>query len=130
MVGSVANLYESLENLNDSYINQNQTRDTILKPLYPATAGISDPLLAIINLQYFSDGPNTDCPSCHRRMDNNDVQYVAPPAPTQVSSIECGLVKGLVSYMVLDNLVVKPMSSVSCITLLNELNVKDVGALK
>lgn len=41
-----------------------------------------------------------------------------------------GLVKGVVTYMVLDDLVVKPMSTISSITLLNEFCVKDVGVLK
>ncbi|XP_065631891.1 uncharacterized protein LOC112018909 isoform X2 [Quercus suber] len=32
--------------------------------------------------------------------------------------------------MVMDDLVVKPMSSISCVTLLNRFNVKDVGVLE
>lgn len=41
-----------------------------------------------------------------------------------------GFVKGVVTYMVMDNLVVKPMSTISgIITLLKQFNFKDVGAL-
>ena len=36
----------------------------------------------------------------------------------------------VVTYMVMDDLVVKPMSTISCVTLLNRFNVKDVGVLE
>ncbi|GFP96283.1 hypothetical protein PHJA_001772400 [Phtheirospermum japonicum] len=48
----------------------------------------------------------------------------------QVSDSEGGFVKGVVTYMVMDDLVVKPMSTISSITLLNKFNVKEVGALE
>lgn len=41
-----------------------------------------------------------------------------------------GFVKGVVTYMVMDDLEVKPMSTISSITVLNKFNVKDVGALQ
>nr|GEX24992.1 pre-rRNA-processing protein TSR2-like [Tanacetum cinerariifolium] len=41
-----------------------------------------------------------------------------------------GFVKGVVTYMVMDDLVVKPMSTISSITMLNKFNVKEVGALE
>lgn len=42
-----------------------------------------------------------------------------------------GYVKDLLTFMVMDNLVVKPMSnSIFCITLLNSCDVKDLGALE
>ncbi|GKA23466.1 protein MOR1 isoform X1 [Tanacetum coccineum] len=40
-----------------------------------------------------------------------------------------GFVKGLVTYMVMDDLVVKLVSTISSITMLNKFNVKEVGAL-
>ncbi|XVF83474.1 hypothetical protein PTKIN_Ptkin16aG0490100 [Pterospermum kingtungense] len=39
-------------------------------------------------------------------------------------------VKGVFTYMVFDDLVVTPMSTISAITLLNKFNVKDVGFLE
>ncbi|KAL9421981.1 hypothetical protein AB3S75_034284 [Citrus x aurantiifolia] len=39
-------------------------------------------------------------------------------------------VKGVVTYLVMDNLKVMPMSTLSTITLLNNDNVKDIGALE
>ena len=38
--------------------------------------------------------------------------------------------KGVVTYMVMDNLEVKPMSTISSITLLNKFDVKEIGALE
>ena len=38
--------------------------------------------------------------------------------------------KGVVTYMVMDDLTVEPMSTISSIALLNRFNVRDVGALE
>ncbi|KAL1079895.1 hypothetical protein V6Z11_D10G251000 [Gossypium hirsutum] len=46
------------------------------------------------------------------------------------STIEGGYVKGVITYMIMDDLVVRPMSAISCITLLNRFNIKDVGVLE
>lgn len=37
--------------------------------------------------------------------------------------------KGVVTYMVMDNLEVKPMSTISALTLINKFHVKDVSSL-
>ncbi|KAK4375784.1 hypothetical protein RND71_006461 [Anisodus tanguticus] len=60
---------------------------------------------------------------------NTAVTYIAPPAENVVAS-NGGLVNVVVTYMVLDDLVVKPMSTISSIALLNEFSIKDVGVLK
>ncbi|KAK9189849.1 hypothetical protein WN943_018448 [Citrus x changshan-huyou] len=44
--------------------------------------------------------------------------------------VEGGFAKGVVTYMVMDNLKVMPMSTISTITLLNNYNVNDIGALE
>ncbi|XP_073027776.1 uncharacterized protein [Primulina eburnea] len=59
---------------------------------------------------------------------NTVVHYVAPPGKPE--SAEGGFVKGVVTYMIMDNLVVKPMSTISSITLLNNFNIKDVVNLQ
>ncbi|KAJ7975861.1 DUF674 family protein [Quillaja saponaria] len=63
---------------------------------------------------------------------NIDVQYVAGKVAAQGSSgsSEGGFVKGVLTYMVMDDLTVIPMSTISSITLLNKFNVKEVGALQ
>ncbi|EYU36139.1 hypothetical protein MIMGU_mgv1a017877mg [Erythranthe guttata] len=150
MVGSLGNLYESIETLNQSYIQPNKTKDTLLKPVNPVIcSGSSVPLLAIkdspttstknyyrcqcsYRLSYVSDDPRASCPSCHVAM-TNAVRYVAPPVKQESSSCDeegLGFVKGVVTYMVMDDLVVTPMSTISSITLLNKFNIKEVGALQ
>ncbi|KAI6669929.1 hypothetical protein NL676_004814 [Syzygium grande] len=41
-----------------------------------------------------------------------------------------GFVKVVVTYMVMIDLAVKPMSTISSITLINKLNVKEIGVLE
>ena len=76
-----------------------------------------------------ADDNSATCLSC-RRCTSTEVNYIAPPAANQSSSDEGGFVRGVVTYMVMDDLVVKPMSTISSITLLNKFNVKEVGALE
>lgn len=143
MLGSLANLYGSIENLNDSYLQPNQTKDTFLKPVPPVSGGSSLPLLAPNGAPaptvkkfyrcgqcalYVSDDPNMVCPNCRRNMVTNMI-YVAPPPAKQMSG-EGGFVKGVVTYMVMDDLVVMPLSNISSITLLNKFNIKDVSTLE
>lgn len=47
----------------------------------------------------------------------------------EASVDERGYVKGMVTYMVTDDLVVEPSSSISTINLLNKLHVTDMGVL-
>ncbi|XP_073290660.1 uncharacterized protein [Primulina huaijiensis] len=138
MAGSLENLYASVENLNESYIQPSQTKETLLKPSLPV--GISSvPLLRMNNTttgrNYYtcnqcrynstrvSDDPSAICPACSRKMEMV-VPYVAPPGKEK--STEGGFVKGVVTYMIMDNLVVNPMSTISSITLLNKFNIKNV----
>ncbi|MCD7449448.1 hypothetical protein HAX54_052410 [Datura stramonium] len=147
MVGSLGNLYDSLKNLDNMYIQPNQNKDTLLIPK-SAACDTSVPLLSIPNSpverqfymcpnhrSYVTDDPQTRCPTaggygsiCGCTM-NTKVAYIAAPAENVVT-INGGLVKGVVTYMVLDDLSVKPMSTISSITLLNEFSIKDVGVLQ
>lgn len=144
-VGSLPNLYQSIENLNVSYIQPNKTKDSLLKPAVSPVNGSSLLLLpAAVEdsrmtkkfyrcrstcLSYVSDSPNAACPNCGNKMTSN-ATYVAPPAVQPLPSSEGGFVKELVNYMVMDNLVVTPLSAISSIVLLNKLNVKDLSTLE
>ncbi|KAG8371263.1 hypothetical protein BUALT_Bualt13G0069400 [Buddleja alternifolia] len=146
MVGSIANLYESIENLNESYIQPNQTKETLLKPM-PPICGYSAPLLLLNNAptqkkfykctqvqcySYVSEDPNAVCPQCCvRKMATSMSYHVATnTTPGKQACDEGGFVKGVVTYMVMDDMVVMPMSTISSITLLNKFNVKEVSALE
>ncbi|KAH7537278.1 hypothetical protein FEM48_Zijuj03G0075800 [Ziziphus jujuba var. spinosa] len=55
---------------------------------------------------------------------------VSPPAAPKwasSSSDEGGYVRGVVTYMVMDDLEVKPMSTISSLTMLKTSNVKDIA---
>nr|XP_023907210.1 uncharacterized protein LOC112018912 [Quercus suber]POF17441.1 hypothetical protein CFP56_67128 [Quercus suber] len=153
MVGSLGNIYESIENLSITYIQPNLNKETLLKPkVHISGGGIGVPLL-LPNVEssstsskkwyrcsrtynsscysYVTHDDRAICPSCKNVM-NNELNFVHPPSATNAgsSSSEGGYVKGVVTYMVMDDLVVKPMSTISSLTLLNRFNVKDVGALE
>ncbi|KAK4441215.1 hypothetical protein Salat_0456400 [Sesamum alatum] len=121
MSGSLPNLYESIENLNVSYVQPNKNKDFLLKSVVPIS-GSSVPLLL------FGDKPTEKkFYECIQQY----LPYVAPPH-VQETGGEGGFVKGGggVTYMVMDNLEVKPMSTICSITLLSKFNVKDVGLLQ
>ncbi|XP_055830497.1 uncharacterized protein LOC129899522 [Solanum dulcamara] len=146
MNGCLPNLYESVENLKDTYIQPNQCKDILLKP--KSSVGISSAPFLLLNGDVpthektfygchrisshltVSDDPTAICTSCQNRM-STELVYVAPPvAASGAVKATGGFVKDVVTYMVADDLVVKPMSTISCIALLNKFNIRDLGVLK
>ncbi|KAK9283767.1 hypothetical protein L1049_012019 [Liquidambar formosana] len=142
MVGCIGNLYESIENLNETYMQPNQNKDVLLKPNAPPPVanvplllpdnGISTPASTFYSCvnshRYVSNDSNVTCPSCNRSM-STEVQYLAPVA-SNTSASEGGYVKGLVTYMVMDDLTVTPVSIISGIGVLNKCNVKEFDVLE
>ena len=121
MEGSLPTLYKSLENLNNDYIEPYKRKETYLKPVTTSPL----PLLGL-GADASSSTANKTC-SCDSYSDSDcDIHTFGSPS-RKVSS---GLVKGVVTYMVMDDLEIKPMSTISSITLLNDFNIKNVGALK
>lgn len=142
MVGSLGNLYESIEFLSNTYMQPNQSKDVVLNPRVP-NYGAQVPLLLSNddvlmsrefyrcrgNHFYVADDPCALCPQCYALM-NTKVTYVASQGAVKDSEEIGGFVKGVVTYMVMDDLEVKPMSTISSIAMLNKFNVKEVGALE
>lgn len=160
-VGSLGNVYTSVETLSDTYFQPNQTKEALLKPkvsIFGSTSTIM--LLPVIDSSssttknttfylcnrqqsyygtrchhFVSDGPNAICPNCNYCMTRVGT-YVKPKsssASTQLTNIgddEVGFVKDVVSYMVMGDLTVKPMSAISSMTLLKEFNIKEIGVLE
>ncbi|KAF7132394.1 hypothetical protein RHSIM_Rhsim09G0162400 [Rhododendron simsii] len=151
LVGSLGNLYESVENLSETHFQSNQTtKDSLLKPKVVPSSAIQVPLLSLYGAEkmiytcpdngtlnfnsYDKYNPthfhpyvaahasSASCPICRKTL-SKVMQYVAAAG-------EGGFVKGKVTFMVMDDLVVTPMSKISSITVLSKLNVKDVGALE
>ncbi|XP_062001027.1 uncharacterized protein LOC133718218 [Rosa rugosa] len=151
MVGSFGKLYESVENLDDAYMQPELNKDILLQP----KALVDEPnILKLANNvessapnkvlyscgaiiygdqahPYVTENPNETCPSCRHDM-NSQTTYVGQPTTTAGTSGAgaTGYVKGVVTYMIMDDLEVKPMSTISSITILNRFNIKDVGALE
>ena len=143
MVGSLGNLYDSVEILSETYLQPNQSKDAILKPKAPVTAS-NVPLLlsdveSVSGKKFYmcksfhlnvADDPYAICPHCKNYM-NSKITYIARKFAEEGSSKELGgYVKGVVTYMVMDDLVVKPMSTISSIALLQKFSIKEVGALE
>ncbi|XP_071729065.1 uncharacterized protein [Rutidosis leptorrhynchoides] len=145
--GGLTNLYRSVSNLNNDYICCNQQKDVLLKPKVslPFVSHIV-PLLPIEEwsvappkaptptpgVTYYKCG---SCKSNHSYLRQGSCLNCSSPLSTVYNSYvlqtaEEGFVKGLVTYMVMDDLGVFPMSNISTLTLLNKFNVKDLGSLE
>ncbi|KAJ6325314.1 hypothetical protein OIU76_012406 [Salix suchowensis] len=139
MTGCVANLYESLEKLDGSYLQPNQNKDSILKPIITTEA--TNPNFLLPNTKkpenqklYYcrnhpgcvSDIQNSVCSQC-RSQGYGTCYLNEEDTPT---TDQGGYVKGLVTYMVTNDLSVSPMSMVSGVSLLNKFNIKDFGVLE
>uniref|UniRef100_A0A0D9UWW0 Alpha/beta hydrolase fold-3 domain-containing protein n=1 Tax=Leersia perrieri TaxID=77586 RepID=A0A0D9UWW0_9ORYZ len=156
MVGCVGNLYISIEKLDDMYVQAGASKDALLSPtvLSPAASNSSVLRLPAPSTEqnksffrcgynynnynsscrsYVTDTSGTKCPSCSNQM-TTECYYVEgdPAQKAQNAAAEGakGFVQGIVTYTVMDDLTVSPMSSISSITLLNTFAVKDLGALK
>jgi hypothetical protein len=150
MVGSLGNLYQSVENLNQNYMLPEQTKDVLLNPRAQiSSTEISGflthnidkaddnnqrtkiymcPSRCNYNVTYDN---KTQCTSCGSSM-SREVGCVGNKVAENKAStnIKGGFVKDLITFMVMDNLVIEPMSTISSITLLNKFNVKEIGTLQ
>ncbi|XP_051221116.1 uncharacterized protein [Lolium perenne] len=133
MVGSVGNLYSSVQKLDDTYISCDGARKALLTPF--GGCG-SDKLLQLQLPEPVSESAvlyrcNNGSSNCR----NYVTKPLVEPADGAVGSgvpraAGAGFVQGIVTYTVMDNLKVAPMSSISGITLLNTFGVTDIGSLK
>ena len=149
-VGSFGSIYDSIEKLSTTYLQPNVNKETLLKHKVhiSSTTGVVPLLLPNIESSstsrkfyrcsriqnsnchgYVADNCSALCPSCQGSM-NRDVSFVDPPTINNTVSSGGGYVKGVVTYMIMDDLEVKPMSTISSITLLNKFNVKQLGDLE
>lgn len=117
MEGSLPILYKSLE-----ISATNKKKDTYLKPVTTSP-------LPLLGLGVGDASTRKETCSCDCDCDS-DIDYCECPhygrKMQKVSSEWSGLVKGVVTYMVMDDLEIKPMSTISSITLLNDFNIKNV----
>ncbi|XP_047331656.1 uncharacterized protein LOC124935254 [Impatiens glandulifera] len=149
MVGCLSNLYKSVEILDQTYIQNGQNKDSLLKP----SPLISQTHLLLPNVvptpkwnnikiykcsysscsypNFYVKDPNQRC-RCGNKMsclEDPDVLF-GKEAAAVIRNEGSGFVKDMMTYMVMDNLEIKPMSTISGICLLNQFNVKDVRNLE
>ena len=154
-VGSFEKIYESFENLGTTYLQPNVNKETLLKPKVHTSGGTGVPLLLpniVSSLTsrklygctgshycspcpgYVADNSLAICPSCQgSTFMSRELEFVVAPSATNKGSSregEGGYVKGVITYMVMDDLEVKPMSIISIFTSLNNFNIKEIGVLE
>jgi hypothetical protein len=139
VVGSLPSLYQSIKNLSVNYIQPGKNKFSLLEPKVIMPGAVVPLLLPNVgstfrqlyrcptncnnSLFYVAVDNSTICPLCKVKMDRN-VRFVDPPSEIRASSTcEEGYVKETVTYLVMDNLEVKPMSPTTLITLLTKFNV-------
>lgn len=151
MVGSIGCIYSSLENLDSTYIQPDQDKNILLNPqlqqqkqclnnlLLPSPApaklkafyGCHNIRSKIQCRNYVSEVCGIDCPSCSGTMERVfKCLHPEPEMKTGNGGGENGYVKDVVSYTIMDDLSVMPISSISSITLFNKFNVKNTDALE
>ncbi|CAI9108082.1 OLC1v1007601C1 [Oldenlandia corymbosa var. corymbosa] len=110
----ISKVYEAVQNIDPIYLQPNQSKTTLLNPKTSPLITKQTPMLhqfgCIVQQQVYSPGSYQSSSSRKELVD--------------------GYVKGMVAYMVMDDLTIKPMSTISCITILNNFQVKDVGCLE
>ncbi|GJY31327.1 hypothetical protein Tco_0414822 [Tanacetum coccineum] len=115
MVGCLGKLKDSIESFHGTYLQPGVKKDNIFNPKTP----FNGPVIIA--------HPVAQTRLCIRCL---YVQIVVEAAAIEKINKGGGYVKEVVTYMVMDDLVVKPMSTISSITLINKFGVKDLSQLE
>jgi hypothetical protein len=125
MIGCIASLYGSLEKLDESYLQPNQNKDSILKPII--ITRVTNPNFLLPDTKkpenrklyygtshpgYVSDIHNSVCSHCRPQGYGTYMSQEVKFVGTNVSASK-------------DDLSVSPMSMVSVVGLLNKIDIKD-----
>ncbi|KAK4774612.1 hypothetical protein SAY86_009547 [Trapa natans] len=165
MVGSLGNLYDSIEKLDDTYcikpsssFGYSDVKNRLLKPRIPSYSGTTEksgditpallprepisyddsqnvayyrcPPTNYSTCCYVSLNPSATCPNCEDVMSKLMTLVDVPARQVLVVAPESeGYVKGVMTYMVMDDLSVSTMSNISCITLLDKFKVAHLSCL-
>ncbi|XP_014512014.1 uncharacterized protein LOC106770734 [Vigna radiata var. radiata] len=148
IVGSLGNLYQSVENLDETYMQPGQHKNLLLKPsalMFSPISGLlpsdndsssnsssNDSTDVFYRYQYHRDYVTCDrtihCPNCKLSM-NAQMNFVGEKVANEIAK-KSGFVKEVVTYIVMDDLTIEPLSDISFPTLLNKFNVKDLDDLE
>ncbi|VAH74206.1 unnamed protein product [Triticum turgidum subsp. durum] len=148
--GSVVNLYSSVDKLDDTYICRDNAKDALLRPAGGCESGkllqLPEAKAPQTTLQIFrcigTYVPNcrsyvtmvsgTTCGSCGARMTTQAqlVGSVGGAGSPAAAAGAAGFVQRIVTYTVMDDLKIAPMSTISGITILNTFGITDIGSLQ
>ncbi|KAF8662963.1 hypothetical protein HU200_055549 [Digitaria exilis] len=153
MVGSIGNLYGSVVKLDETYVSSDGAKDALLAPAGGLNGGKllqlpepEEPAPAQFYrcgytgytecLTQLTQVHGAKCQRCSNQMttvmkilDSSSAKS-AGKAKAAASVAATGFVQGVVTYTVMDDLKVAPMSTISGITLLNTFGVTDIGMLQ
>ncbi|KAH7667777.1 hypothetical protein IHE45_12G081800 [Dioscorea alata] len=141
MIGSIGSIYSSLTTLDSSYMHLGLKKDILLNPnlqshcqnnvfLLPAPAPAKvDTYYSCSCSKYGSEVYGISCPSC-KRIIGNETRLLHESEQVLKRNEVGGYVKDMVTYTLMDDLSVMPMSSISIITLLNKFSIKDLNVVK
>nr|GEX66230.1 hypothetical protein [Tanacetum cinerariifolium] len=163
MVGCLGKLKDSIQSLNETYIQPGIHKDDIFNPKTPyngntlllannascvdqanslnsiytcPNGNVCGPRFGSISYckNYATLHAGAKCPGCSNSMSFEMTHVIPNMAEAEVVEIKKklrgGYVKEVVTYMVMDDLVVKPMSTISSITFINSFGVKDLRQLE
>ncbi|XP_059648241.1 uncharacterized protein LOC132294410 isoform X3 [Cornus florida] len=135
-IGCLNNLYESIENLDDKYLQSEKRKEMLLCPRSAAEIYSRNLKLHFVdsnsNEYYVCGSGCTLSPyktaRCHC---GNDIGYmVKPKNPVSLPGVGGVFVKPTARFMITDDFQVLPMSTMTCLTLLKELGAVDGSTIK
>jgi hypothetical protein len=131
--GSLSRVYESIQNLDHTCLHQTKEELLMPEPAFPSSTHPPPLLLNFVAPKQptgVDDDQNQFSSEIRFGFSSNTFQTVVVDDDSDSDSDkETGYVRGVVTFMVMDDLMVKPMSTITSITLLNTFNVKDVSLL-
>ncbi|TYJ41416.1 hypothetical protein E1A91_A03G019400v1 [Gossypium mustelinum] len=135
MVGSLSKLYKSIEESSHVHMQQPfQTKEALLNPEVLAHSGVANLPPLLPDIESSNNSIDKGFYSHQAKLVKTNQKTCSNSLSSSSSSSneegEGGYVKGVVTYMVKDDLMEKPMSTISSLALLNSFNVKDIEALQ
>ncbi|XP_076961053.1 uncharacterized protein LOC143637582 [Bidens hawaiensis] len=150
-IGGLSKVYKSISNLNNDYLQSNETKDVLLKPksmlplfsdkvplpneAFESESTYPTVLYTCINgcnigrTMHTHSIASGKCTYCRTELSATKNPYDLKPI---VNANGGGFVKGPVTYMVMDDLVVSPMPTTTFagMNLFNKFNIKDLDSLE
>ncbi|CAN1269170.1 hypothetical protein LINPERPRIM_LOCUS13484 [Linum perenne] len=143
MPGCMGNLYQSVEDLDVTFMQPSTSKDSYLKPTLQKLCTTKSNLLSLDGVigtpstrnfykcykcsTYVTDKFAQTCPNCRGSM-SSGLTFMGSDSVKNVNEGE--FVKSVICYMVMDDLQVKPLSPISIDTLFNKLNIQQAGSLE